>query len=160
MPADPFEAELLMMAEAVEKAEKGSDDDSESDDDDVPPCKLLRPVCSLVTSYVRIQHVQFLVTKILIITFTHMSLPALCSHVTFPAVSVVTDLPVETAESGTDATVVIASTAEQATEFGEDMLQMALRMASEMPADEHALELGGSLAPAAINTSKLLLYPM
>ena len=57
---------------------------------------------------------------------------------------------------GTDTAVVIAATAEQATEFGEDMLQMALRMASEMPADEQALELAGSLAPAAINTCEIL----
>ena len=32
MPADPFEAELLMMAEAVAVAEKGSDDSSDESD--------------------------------------------------------------------------------------------------------------------------------
>ena len=37
MPADPFEAELLMMAETLATAEKGSDDDSDSEDEDVLP---------------------------------------------------------------------------------------------------------------------------
>ncbi len=32
MPADPFEAELLMMAEAIAVAEKGSDDSSDESD--------------------------------------------------------------------------------------------------------------------------------
>ncbi len=34
MPADPFEAELLMMAEAVAVADKGSDDSSDESDTD------------------------------------------------------------------------------------------------------------------------------
>lgn len=33
VPSDPFEAELLMMAEAVASANKASNSDSESDDD-------------------------------------------------------------------------------------------------------------------------------
>ena len=65
------------------------------------------------------------------------------------------DVSAETAEPITnDTTVVIAASADQVTEFGEDMLQMALRMASEMPADEQTLGLAGTLASAA--ASKLV----
>ncbi len=38
MPADPFEAELLMMAEAVAVAEKGSDDSSDESDTEGGAC--------------------------------------------------------------------------------------------------------------------------
>ena len=34
MPSDPFEAELLMMAEAVASADKHSDSDTDDDDND------------------------------------------------------------------------------------------------------------------------------
>ena len=75
--------------------------------------------------------------------------------ITIRVVCVVADLSADTAEPITnDATVVVAASADQVTDFGEDMLQMALRMASEMPADEQALGLAGSLASAA--ASKLL----
>ena len=37
MPADPFEAELLMMAEAVASAEKGSDSSSDESDNEAAP---------------------------------------------------------------------------------------------------------------------------
>ena len=37
MPADPFEAELLMMAETLATAEKGSEADSDSEDEDALP---------------------------------------------------------------------------------------------------------------------------
>ena len=35
-PTDPFEAELLVMAESLATAEKGSDDDSDNSDEDLP----------------------------------------------------------------------------------------------------------------------------
>ena len=41
MPADPFEAELLMMAEAVAVAEKGSDDSSDESDTETSEFLLL-----------------------------------------------------------------------------------------------------------------------
>ena len=75
--------------------------------------------------------------------------------ITIRVVCVVADLSADTAEPITnDTTVVTAASADQVTDFGEDMLQMALRMASEMPADEQTLGLAGSLASAA--ASKLL----
>lgn len=40
-------------------------------------------------------------------------------------------------------------------ELGEDMLQMALRMASEM-SDEPVMDLETSLEPVAVNTGKIL----
>lgn len=36
IPADPFEAELLRMAEAVATAEKGSGDESDKSDEEMP----------------------------------------------------------------------------------------------------------------------------
>ena len=75
--------------------------------------------------------------------------------ITIRVVCVVADLSADTAGPITnDTTVVVAASADQVTDFGEDMLQMALRMASEMPADEQTLGLAGSLASAA--ASKLL----
>ncbi|KAL4233534.1 hypothetical protein ACF0H5_008215 [Mactra antiquata] len=87
IPADPLEAELLMMAEAV--AGKDDDSSSSSEEDEAP-------------------------------------------------VPEVKETPAVQASGG-------------GTELGEDMLQMALRMASEMT-DEPVMDLESSLEPVAVNT--------
>ncbi|XP_053396279.1 zinc finger MYM-type protein 3-like isoform X5 [Mercenaria mercenaria] len=89
IPADPLEAELLMMAEAVAGKDEESSSSSEEEDNTAPPVK--------ETS-------------------------------TAPAAS---------SSGGGD--------------LGEDMLQMALRMASEMT-DEPVMDLENSLEPVAVNT--------
>lgn len=56
MPSDPFEAELLMMAEAVANANKAADSDSETEDEDADggrhPCNCMYleilPFCELI----------------------------------------------------------------------------------------------------------------
>lgn len=62
-------------------------------------------------------------------------------------------MPVTTASSGNQPVPVAAAT----NELGEDMLQMALRMASEMP-DEQVLDLETSLNPIPINPGKYSVY--
>ena len=44
-------------------------------------------------------------------------------------------------------------------ELGEDMLQMALRMASEM-SDEPVMDLENSLEPVAVSSGKYILYKL
>jgi hypothetical protein len=43
-------------------------------------------------------------------------------------------------------------------EHQEDVLQMALRMASEMPNTEQAMDLENSIAPSAINPGEIFIF--
>ncbi|KAL3881355.1 hypothetical protein ACJMK2_027804, partial [Sinanodonta woodiana] len=99
IPADPLEAELLMMAEAV--AGKESDSESESEAENIPvPDETIVPV-----------------------------------------------------EAPTEPLPLPASTGTSTVtnDLGEDMLQMALRMASEM-SSEPVMDLENSLTPVPVNT--------
>jgi hypothetical protein len=64
MPSDPFEAELLMMAEAVASGgARGSDNDSDGSDDEPDHCK-----------HVDVSVLLFIVKAVLIFSMSHIPL--------------------------------------------------------------------------------------
>lgn len=139
IPADPFEAELLMMAEAV--ATETKSDSSSSDEDDASESSTLS-ILAMINFSARNKETIESPSKLIMFRLL-AELPVVSNEIQVQAQEV--------------QVAAVATAPAQGGEFSEDMLQMALRMASEMP-DEPVLDLEDSLNPTPIQPGKNVTF--